>query len=127
MLDHRRPLGQGAQLFLHRGDPRLELADLRAGSAQRGTQRLGELVELRQGLQHDVPRAHRNRQPELRNRPRTRLVRAVRSTIHADRNRCNPAKVRCANDLTGTLRIGSLRCASSSAAASARSVLVRCT
>ena len=57
--------------------------------------------------------------------PRRALMRAVRVVIHCSRTRCNATRACCSGRLIGTAGIRSTRDASTSASASARSVLFR--
>ena len=54
-------------------------------------------------------------------------MRAVRVAIHSERVRCRPCKACCSIDLTFTGAMSDARAASSNAAASAASVLLRFT
>jgi len=63
--------------------------------------------------------------PNLAKNPRKALMREVRVPIHSERMRCRPCRACCSTDLTRTGRMSAQRAASSSAAASQASVLLR--
>jgi len=65
--------------------------------------------------------------PNSRQKPRRALIRLVRVPIHSERVRCSACKACCSTDLMRTGTISAQRAASSSASASAASVLLRFT
>jgi hypothetical protein len=62
-----------------------------------------------------------------RQNPRSALIREVRVAIHSERTRCSPWRACSSTDFTRTGTISAQRAASSSAQASAASVLLRLT
>ncbi len=110
--------------------PLVELADFGAGFEEDEAQRRGQAATRRLRSRRASAGRHRRApsgigRPCSRSSPRIVLRRAVRVPIQAERRRCSAVSVCCAGVLTGTGRISSLRNASSSALASARSVLLR--
>ena len=63
--------------------------------------------------------------PSSREKPRSALMREVRVPIHSERVRCSACRLCCSTDLTLTATMSAQRAASSSARASAASVLLR--
>ena len=65
--------------------------------------------------------------PNSRQKPRSALMREVRVAIHSERVRCSACSACCSTDFTRTGTMSAQRAASSSAQASAASVLLRLT